>query len=104
MINAVPIWPLGTPLSMLLFTSTTELPQAQLQTPLPEWNDPVVVWDGLTYGNWNDVRDVDLLLDVPESVRSHNGSWWMDVLLVRGGGTDFTGKGPGDVAMFRKRE
>lgn len=95
-LNASPYWPLGTPLSMLLYTST-ELGGRNL-----DHETPLVAWDGLTYGGWNDVRDVDLLLDVPESVRAHNGSWFLDILLVKGGGTDLASKGEGDVVMYRK--
>ena len=96
-INANPFWPIGTPLSMLLFTSTSA------GEPNINVDSPLVVWDGLTYGNWNDVRNVDLSIDIPESVRAHNGSLWLDVLLIKGGGSDLRGKGPGDVALSRKR-
>ncbi|KAK8861440.1 hypothetical protein IAR55_002259 [Kwoniella newhampshirensis] len=94
--NAVPAWEIGTPLSMLLYTSTD-----------PAGSDvdvevPLVMWDGLTYGNWKDERDEDLILDVPESVRYHNGSWWMDVVLVKNGGLP-TNKEPGDVYAYRKQ-
>lgn len=96
-INAEPFWPLGTPLSMLLYTSDKPSDQD------PDLTSPVVVWDGLTYGDWNDVREADLLLDVPESVRMHNATWWMDIVLLKGGGTDFSDKTPADVALYRKR-
>jgi len=96
-INAEPAWALGTPISMLLYTSTS-----------PTGSDldlasPLVAWDNLTYGGWKDEREVDLLLDVPRSVRMSNGSWWMDVMLVKGGGTSLAAKGQGEVAMYRKR-
>ena len=84
-------------MSMLLFTSTS--PSRSDFTDEP----PVVVWDGLTYGQYKDERDVDIILDVPHSVRSANGSWWMDVLLVKGGGSDLAGKGPNEVALYKKR-
>ena len=82
---------------MLLYTSTS-----------PTGSDislasPVVAWDNLTYGSWKDERDVDLVLEVPQSVRTANGSWWMDVVLVKGGGTSLTGKQRAEVAMYRKR-
>lgn len=84
-------------MSMLLFTSTS-----------PTGSDlklgsPVVAWDNLTFGNWKDEREADVVLDVPRSVRSDNGTWWMDVVLVKGGGTNLAGKGRGEVAMYRKR-
>ncbi|KAK4686060.1 hypothetical protein P7C73_g4075, partial [Tremellales sp. Uapishka_1] len=89
-------WPFGTPVSMLLFTSVS---------PSSEDLDlasPVVAWDGLTYGSWKDQREVDLVLDVPESVRAGNGSWYMDIVLVKGGGIDLTGKQPNEIAKYRK--
>ena len=92
-----PIWPLGTPLSMLLYTSTradsSDLVASQ----------PLVAWHDLTFGDYKDEREVDLTLTVPESVRSHNGSWWMDVMLVKGGGLPHEGQGPNDIALYRKR-
>jgi len=96
-IDAEPAWPLGTPLSMLLFTSTS-----------PTGSDlnlgsPLVAWDNMTYGGSKDEREADLILDVPQSVRSENGSWWMDVVLVKGGGQTLIGKEKGEVAMYRKR-
>lgn len=83
---------------MLLYTST-EAGGRSL-----DHEKPLVAWDGLTYGGWNDVRDVDLTLDVPDSVRAHNGSWWMDILLVKGGGTELASKDEGDVVIYRKGE
>ncbi|ORY25820.1 cleft lip and palate transmembrane protein 1-domain-containing protein [Naematelia encephala] len=96
-ILAQSLWPIGTPLSMLLYTSTS-----------PDGEDidhdkPLVVWDGLTYGEWKDEREADLELDVPESVRANNGTWWMDVVLVKGGGDSLSGKGPLEVAGYRKQ-
>ncbi|AAW45128.1 hypothetical protein CNBL2630 [Cryptococcus deneoformans B-3501A] len=91
---ALPAWELGTPLSMVLYTSTS--PTGQDIDPL----HPVVQWDGLTYGNWNDEREADLVLDVPESVL-HNGSWWLDIVLVKDGGLPLN-KQPGTVYSQRK--
>jgi hypothetical protein len=94
---AHPIWPLGTPMSMLLYVSTA--PDANHITA----DAPTVIWDDLTYGNWKDVREEDLLLDVPETVRSDNGSWYMDVLLVKDGGSP-VGRPAAEVAHHRKGE
>lgn len=67
-----------------------------------ELTSPLVKWDGLTYGNYKDEREVDLVLDVPHSVRTGNGSWWLDIKLVKGGGSAI-GKPVQDVATYRKR-
>ncbi|WWC87741.1 uncharacterized protein L201_002633 [Kwoniella dendrophila CBS 6074] len=93
---AVPAWDLGTPLSMLLYTSTSASGNDI------DLDHPLVQWDGLTYGEWKDEREADLILDVPETVWAHNGSWYMDVILVKGGGSP-KGKGPGNVSAFRKQ-
>ncbi|WWD08870.1 hypothetical protein V865_006984 [Kwoniella europaea PYCC6329] len=93
---ATPAWDLGTPLSMLLYTSTSPSGRDV------DLDHPLVQWDGLTYGEWKDEREADLILDVPESVWAHNGSWYMDVILVKGGGTP-VGKGPGNVSAYRKQ-
>jgi len=96
-VHAEPLWPIGTPLSMLLYTSTKSSYEN------PDLSSPLVVWDGLTYGDWNDVREADLMLNVPEVVRSQNATWWMDIVLLKGGGTDFNHKTTQEVAMYRKR-
>lgn len=91
------MWPLGTPMSMILFTSTH--PNGADFDP----NSPLLVWDNLTYGGWKDERVADLDLQVPESVRLSNGSWFLDVMLVKGGGSTVAGKPQGDIAVSRKR-
>lgn len=63
--------------------------------------EPTVVWDNLTYGNWDDAREEHLLLDVPESVRKENGSWYADIFLVKDGGS-LVGRPRLDVAHHRK--
>jgi hypothetical protein len=94
---AEPFWPLGTPLSMLLYTSTTP------DSRDTKFNEPLVVWDGLTYGDFADVRDANIVVDIPESVRSHNGSMWLDVVLLKDGGRNPLDKPRSDVAISRKR-
>ncbi|WVQ78773.1 hypothetical protein IAT38_000864 [Cryptococcus sp. DSM 104549] len=94
-VNVLPAWESNTPMSVLLYTSIS-----------PEGSDinvdsPLVQWDGLTYGSWKDEREADLLLDVPESVRLNNGSWWMDIVVVKGGGIP-KDKAPGEVFSERK--
>jgi hypothetical protein len=93
---ATPIWPIGTPMSMLLFLSTSETSDDI------DLANPYISWDGLTFGDWKEVREEDLILDVPESVSHGNGSWWMDIKLVKDGG-NVKDKGIDDVASYRKR-
>lgn len=94
--KADPIWPLGTQMSMLLFLSTSET-SADV-----DWSSPLITWDNLVFGDWKQEREEDLLLDVPESVYNNNGSWWMDIKLVKDGGS-LQGKKIEDVASYRKR-
>lgn len=93
---AEPLWDLGTPMSMLLYTSLSEIPYGLADAK------PVIRWDGLTYGNYADVRAETLSLDVPQAVRTGNASWWMDVVLVKDGG-EIKGKAQEDVAVYTKR-
>lgn len=93
---ADPIWPLGTPMSMLLFLSTSETSDdIDLASPL-------ISWDDLTFGDWKQEREEDLVLDVPHSVSHGNGSWWMDIKLVKDGGS-VKDKKIEDIASYRKR-
>lgn len=94
---AHPAWEMGTSMSMLLFPNTA----GEFSPSTVDFEDPLVRWDNLTLGNWKDMREEDLILDVPEIVRADNGSWWMDILLVKDGGSAL-GRGPNDVAHHRK--
>lgn len=80
---------------MLLYTSLSDTPNLSNA-------DSVLRWDGLTYGNYADIRAEDLMLEVPQAVRSGNASWWMDVVLVKDGGS-VQGRRPTEVAFYRKR-
>lgn len=82
---------------MLLYLSTSETSSDV------DLSKPLIAWDGLTYGNWKDEREADLLLDVPDSVRANNGSWWLDIKLVKDGGETAAGKAIDEVASYRKR-
>ena len=82
---------------MLLYTSTREDSSDLVVT------EPLVTWHDLTFGDYKDLREVDLSLTVPDGVRSHNGSWWLDIMLVKGGGLPHEGKGTDDIALYRKR-
>jgi hypothetical protein len=82
---------------MLLYTSIS--PVGEIAT-----DSPLVVWDGLTYGEWKDERSADVFVEIPESVRLQNGTLWMDILLIKGGGKSLEDKGPDEVAVYRKRK
>lgn len=94
---ASPAWEAGTPMSMYLYVNTAPSPAGI------DVQNPNVIWDGLTFGDWKDVREEDLIIDVPETVRAENGSLFMDILLVKDGGSPI-GREPGVVANHRKGE
>jgi hypothetical protein len=93
---ADPIWPLGTPMSMLLFLSTSETSDDI------DLANPLISWEDLTFGDWKQEREEDLVLNVPHSVSHGNGSWWMDIKLVKDGGS-ISEKKIEDIASYRKR-
>lgn len=93
---ANPIWPSGTPMSMLLFLSISSTSDDI------DLSKPLITWDDLTFGDWKQEREEDLLLDVPQSVSHGNGSWWMDIKLVKDGGK-IQEKKIEDIASYRKR-
>ena len=82
---------------MLMYTSTRDDSSDFVFT------EPLVAWHDLTLGDYQDVREVDLNLTMPDSVRSRNGSWWLDIMLVKGGGLPHEGQGTDDIALYRKR-
>lgn len=88
-------WPKGTNMDMLVYISTAPTVQEI------DAENPTIAWKGLTFGNWKDKREEDLILDVPEIVRADNGSWWMDILLVKDGGSPISRPG-NEVASHRK--
>jgi hypothetical protein len=83
-------------MSMLLFLSTSPTSDDV------DLSNPLIAWDDLTFGDWKQERDEDLLLDVPYSVSHGNGSWWMDIKLVKDGGR-IEDKKIEDIASYRKR-
>jgi hypothetical protein len=83
-------------MSMLLFLSTSPTSDDI------DLSNPLITWDDLTFGDWKQEREEDLLLDVPQSVSHGNGSWWMDIKLVRDGGK-IQEKKIEDIASYRKR-
>ncbi|WVN90496.1 uncharacterized protein L203_105732 [Cryptococcus depauperatus CBS 7841] len=93
--GAQPIWPLGTPLSMSLYTSTSATGSDM------DAATPLVHWDSLTFGNWDDQREEDLILEVPKDVRFNNATWWIDIVLVKDGGLPVK-KRAEDILIHRK--
>lgn len=82
MTQAFPAWPLGIPLSMHVYLTTSPHPTGVFyahQEDLPHF-----VWDNITFGDWNDHRVVEYDVRLPESVQ-HNGSMWADIFLCRNG-------------------
>ncbi|EKM59833.1 uncharacterized protein PHACADRAFT_250566 [Phanerochaete carnosa HHB-10118-sp] len=80
--QAYPAWPLGIPLSMHVYLTTSPHPSGVFS---PHKEDlPYFVWDNVTFGDWDDHRTVAYDVRIPESVQ-HNGSMWADIFLCRGG-------------------
>ncbi|OCH90944.1 cleft lip and palate associated transmembrane protein [Obba rivulosa] len=85
--QGVPAWPLGIPLTMHVYLSTSSTPtfSADYLLNREESGGPVhFSWENITFGDWSDTRTVDLTVNLPESVQ-HNGSMWADVFLLREG-------------------
>ncbi|OSC98983.1 cleft lip and palate transmembrane 1 [Trametes coccinea BRFM310] len=88
--QAVPAWPLGIPLAMHVHLSTS--PTGDVFSG--KWtsgyrNDqdadlPSLVWNNITFGDWNEKRVADFTVNLPPSVQN-NGTLWADVFLVRDG-------------------
>lgn len=72
---AKPLWNTGTPMAMHLYSLVGDK-----QIVIGE-DKPLVSWDNLTYGNWNEVREADFILDVPEAVTHNNASWYIGIVL-----------------------
>ncbi|KAH9849977.1 cleft lip and palate transmembrane 1 [Lenzites betulinus] len=87
---AVPVWPLGIPLAMHVHLSTS--PTGDVFSG--KWTGgyrkdqdaelPSLVWNNITFGDWNERRAADFTVNLPPSVQN-NGSLWADVFLVRDG-------------------
>lgn len=72
---AKPLWHKGTPMAMHLYSLVGDK-----QIVIGE-DTPLVSWDNLTYGDWNDVREADFILDVPDAVTHNNASWYIGIVL-----------------------
>ncbi|KAK0499647.1 cleft lip and palate associated transmembrane protein [Armillaria luteobubalina] len=73
-------WPLGETYSMQVYFTTTP------QTHNKENKLPHFVWDNIKFGDYNDHRSVEYIIDFPEVVKN-NGSLWADIYLLRNGAT-----------------
>ncbi|KAI0353459.1 cleft lip and palate transmembrane 1 [Trametes cingulata] len=88
--QAVPAWPLGIPLAMHVHLSTS--PTGDVFSR--KWTSgyrkdedadlPSLVWNNITFGDWNEKRVAEFTVNLPPSVQN-NGSLWADVFLVRDG-------------------
>ncbi|KAF8760809.1 Cleft lip and palate associated transmembrane protein [Rhizoctonia solani] len=81
--HAYPYWTPGTKLNLhfLLSESAYELSDPAL---------PHFTWEGIEYGKWDEAREWDGLVNVPQSVMN-NGTLWAHIFLTRNGVSPFEG-------------
>ncbi|KIY72108.1 cleft lip and palate associated transmembrane protein [Cylindrobasidium torrendii FP15055 ss-10] len=74
-------WDLGTELSMHVYLTTEDVPDLYFGKPpaLPHF-----VWNNIKFGDWNDHRTADYLIDFPDVVKN-NGSIYADIFLTKNG-------------------
>jgi len=82
-------WPLGTSLNMHVHLSTSPVGDVfntwtASYRESPDKNLPSFVWENITFGDWNELRQVDLDVKIPPVVQN-NGSLWADIFLTRDG-------------------
>ncbi|KAH9965903.1 cleft lip and palate transmembrane protein 1-domain-containing protein [Russula dissimulans] len=77
--QAHPAWPLGIPVSIHFYLSTSE--QAFAHNP-EDADLPHLAWHDITFGDWNEVRTADYNIHLPKSVQ-HNGTLWAHIFLTR---------------------
>ncbi|CDO71393.1 hypothetical protein BN946_scf184908.g151 [Trametes cinnabarina] len=88
--HAVPAWPLGIPLAMHVHLSTSptgDVFSGKWTAGYRKDQDaelPSLVWNNITFGDWNEKRVADFTVNIPPSVQN-NGTLWADVFLVRDG-------------------
>ncbi|KAI9001375.1 cleft lip and palate transmembrane 1 [Trametes punicea] len=88
--HAVPAWPLGIPLAMHVHLSTSptgDVFSSKWTSGYRKDQDadlPSLVWNNITFGDWNEKRVADFTVKIPPSVQD-NGTLWADVFLVRDG-------------------
>ncbi|KAJ8501863.1 hypothetical protein ONZ45_g11994 [Pleurotus djamor] len=88
--QAISSWPLGIPLDMHVYLSTS--PNGDVFSR--KWTSgyrkdvdeglPNFVWENITWGDWNEARSVEFDVKFPEPVL-RNGSLWADVFLAKDG-------------------
>ncbi|KAI0314804.1 cleft lip and palate associated transmembrane protein [Amylostereum chailletii] len=79
--QAVPDWPLNIPISFHVHLSTDPLAQSY-SSPADQVELPHFVWHNITFGDWNEARQEELEVQIPESVQ-HNGSLWADIFVTK---------------------
>ncbi|KAI0677053.1 cleft lip and palate transmembrane 1 [Trametes maxima] len=88
--QAVPAWPLGIPLAMHVHLSTSptgDVFSSKWTSGYRKDQDaelPSLVWENITFGEWNEKRIADFTVNLPQSVLN-NGTLWADVFLTRDG-------------------
>ncbi|CAE6527598.1 unnamed protein product [Rhizoctonia solani] len=93
--HAYPYWTAGTKLNLHFFLSPSAYELTD--TTLPHFT-----WEGIEYGKWDEARDWDGLVNLPQSVMN-NGTLWAHVFLTRNGAAFFdAAQRPGDVHYSRK--
>ncbi|KAI0751554.1 cleft lip and palate transmembrane 1 [Daedaleopsis nitida] len=86
--HAVAAWPLGLPLAMHVHLSTSptgDVFSGKWTSGYRKNEDaalPSLVWSNITFGDWNEKRVAEFMVELPTSVQN-NGSLWADVFLVR---------------------
>ncbi|KAF7352379.1 Cleft lip and palate associated transmembrane protein [Mycena venus] len=89
-VQAALAWPLGQPLDMHVFLSTSPIGDVFSS----KWTSgyrkdqdeglPNFIWKNLTFGDYNEARVVEYNINFPKSVLN-NGSLWADIFLTKDG-------------------
>ncbi|KAJ7246568.1 cleft lip and palate associated transmembrane protein [Mycena haematopus] len=89
-VQAIPAWPLGQPLDMHVFLSTSPIGDVFSS----KWTSgyrkdqdeglPNFVWKNLTFGDYSEARVVEYNINFPPSVLN-NGSLWADIFVTKDG-------------------
>ncbi|KAI0082450.1 cleft lip and palate associated transmembrane protein [Panus rudis PR-1116 ss-1] len=88
--QAYPAWPLGIPLAMHVYLSTSPTGDVFSRRwtsgyrPNDDSNLPNFVWDNITFGDWSEHRSAVYDVQLPIVIQ-HNGSMWADIFLVKDG-------------------
>ncbi|KAF8437184.1 cleft lip and palate transmembrane protein 1-domain-containing protein [Boletus edulis BED1] len=83
-------WPLGQPLSMHVYFSTSPNGDVFSRQWTSGWREdqdkdlPFFVWSNVTFGDWNDHRTEYLDITLPEAVQ-RNATLWADIFLTKEG-------------------